>query len=382
MELGGSRSVDAQLDHRNFCVGVRVLQHRPGAMIESPRIIEPYLDGVEQLAHARGKPWIARRRVLDVEQRLREAVEIVDRFRLFHRGHRGSLRVPVRRDAKDRFGPRDGLAELSPGLGVLVALERVHRAAVPKKHHWHSGVGFRHRGLYARSKAHSRMPVVFFGHGSPMNTLERNKYTETWRKLSESIPRPKAILCVSAHWYTEGTAVTAMEKPKTIHDFYGFPQTLFDVQYPAPGDPRLAARVRELLEPAEIRLDDSWGFDHGTWSVLKHAYPDAKIPVVQLSIDGTRAPEFHYEAGKRLAPLRDESVLVAGSGNVVHNLRLMKRGGGSPFDWAVRFNERVREALASRDHQALIEFERLGGDACLAVPTPEHYLPLLYIAAL
>src|SRR6266581_2806012 len=212
------------------------------------------------------------------------------------------------------------------------------------------------------AKVHSRMPVVFFGHGSPMNTLERNKYTETWRALGESIPRPKALLCVSAHWYTEGTAVTAMEKPKTIHDFYGFPQELFD--------------------PVEVRLDDSWGLDHGTWSVLKHAYPDAKIPVVQLSIDGTRAPEFHYETGKRLAALRDEGVLVAGSGNVVHNLRLMKRAGGPAFDWAVRFNERVREALASRDHRALIEFERLGGDARLAVPTPEHYLPLLYIAAL
>ena len=226
------------------------------------------------------------------------------------------------------------------------------------------------------------MPVVFFGHGSPMNTLERNKYTETWRKLGESIPRPKAILCVSAHWYTEGTAVTAMEKPKTIHDFYGFPQALFNVQYPAPGDPRLAARVRELLEPVEIRLDDSWGLDHGTWSVLMHAYPHAKIPVIQLSIDGTRAPEFHYEAGKRLAPLRDEGVLVAGSGNVVHNLRLMKRAGGPAFDWAVRFNESIREALASRDHRALVDFEKLGEAARLSVPTPEHYLPLLYVAAL
>jgi 4,5-DOPA dioxygenase extradiol len=232
------------------------------------------------------------------------------------------------------------------------------------------------------AKAHTRMPVVFFGHGSPMNTLERNKYTESWRALGESIPQPKAILCVSAHWYTEGTAVTAMEKPKTIHDFYGFPQALFDVQYPAPGDPRLAGRVRGLLEPVDVQLDESWGLDHGTWSVLKHAYPDAKIPVVQLSIDGTKPPAFHYEIGKRLAPLRDEGVLVAGSGNVVHNLRLMKRGGGPAFDWAVRFNEKVREALASRDHRALIEFERLAEDARLAVPTPEHYLPLLYIAAL
>jgi len=226
------------------------------------------------------------------------------------------------------------------------------------------------------------MPVVFFGHGSPMNTLERNKYTDTWRKLGESIPRPKAILCVSAHWYTEGTAVTAMERPKTIHDFYGFPQALFDVKYPAPGDARLAARVRELPEPVEVRLDVAWVLDHGTWSVLKHAYPEAKIPVVQLSIDGTKPPAFHYETGKRLAPLRDEGVLVAGSGNVVHNLRLMKRGGGPAFDWAVRFNEKVREALASCDHRTLIEFERLDEDARLAVPTPEHYLPLLYVAAL
>jgi len=223
---------------------------------------------------------------------------------------------------------------------------------------------------------------VFFGHGSPMNTLEHNRYTEAWRKLSESVPRPKAILCVSAHWYTKGTAVTAMEKPKTIHDFYGFPQALFEVQYPAPGDPQLAARVRKMLAPVEVQMDESWGLDHGTWSVLKHAYPDADVPVVQLSIDGMQPPEFHYETGKRLAPLRDEGVLVAGSGNVVHNLGLMRRGGGSPFDWAVRFNEKVRDALASRDHQALVEFEQLGEDARLSVPTPEHYLPLLYIAAL
>jgi 4,5-DOPA dioxygenase extradiol len=231
-------------------------------------------------------------------------------------------------------------------------------------------------------QARSRIPVVFLGHGSPMNTLERNKYTETWRKLGESIPTPKAILCVSAHWTTQGTAVTAMEKPKTIHDFYGFPQALFDVQYPAPGDPQLAARVREMLAPVEVQMDESWGLDHGTWSVLKHAYPEANIPVVQLSIDGTQPPEFHYETGRRLAPLRDEGVLVVGSGNVVHNLRVMRRGGGPAFDWAVRFNEKVREALASRDHQALIELERLGEDARLSVPTPEHYLPLLYIAAL
>ncbi|MGB5080584.1 MAG: 4,5-DOPA dioxygenase extradiol [Burkholderiales bacterium] len=228
----------------------------------------------------------------------------------------------------------------------------------------------------------SSMPAVFFGHGSPMNTLERNQYTETWRRLGESTPRPRAVLCVSAHWFTRGTAVTAMENPRTIHDFYGFPQTLFEVQYPAPGDPQLAARVRDLLAPIEVGLDPSWGLDHGTWSVLKHVYPDARIPVVQLSIDATQPPEFHYQVGKRLAPLRDEGVLVAGSGNVVHNLRLMKRDGGAAFDWAVRFNQRIREALASGDHRALVEFERFGGDAHLSVPTPEHYLPLLYVAAL
>jgi len=227
----------------------------------------------------------------------------------------------------------------------------------------------------------SQMPVVFFGHGSPMNTLDRNQYTETWRKIGEAIPAPKAIVCVSAHWYTEGTAVTAMSRPRTIHDFYGFPQALFDVQYPAPGKPDLAERVRELLAPVDVALDESWGLDHGTWSVLKHAYPKADVPVVQLSIDGTQPPQFHYELARRLAPLRDEGVLVAGSGNVVHNLRLMRRGGPA-YDWAVRFNEKIREALASRDHRALVDFERLGGDARLSVPTPEHYLPLLYIAAL
>ena len=225
------------------------------------------------------------------------------------------------------------------------------------------------------------MPVVFFGHGSPMNTLARNAYTEAWRKIAEAIPAPEAIVCVSAHWYTEGTAVTAMNRPRTIHDFYGFPQDLFDVLYPAPGKPELASRVRELLAPVDVALDDSWGLDHGTWSVLKHAYPEADIPVVQLSIDGTQPPEYHYEIARRLAPLRDEGILVAGSGNVVHNLRLM-RPGAQAFDWAVRFNESIRGALAARDHATLIGFEKLGADARLSVPTPEHYLPLLYIAGL
>lgn len=228
-----------------------------------------------------------------------------------------------------------------------------------------------------------RMPVIFFGHGSPMNTLASNRYTEAWRKLGASVPRPKAILAISAHWVTRGTAVTAMVKPRTIHDFGGFPQALYDIQYPAPGDPALAARVRELLAPLEVHLDQAWGLDHGTWSVLAHAFPDAGIPVVQLSMDGTKPARFHYDLGKQLAPLRGEGVLIVGSGNVVHNLMLMRRGdGAAAYDWSKRFNEQVRAALASGSHQVLIDFERLGEDARLSVPTPEHYLPLLYIAAL
>ena len=229
----------------------------------------------------------------------------------------------------------------------------------------------------------SRMPVIFFGHGSPMNTLASNRYTEAWRRLGASVPRPKAILAISAHWVTRGTAVTAVTRPRTIHDFGGFPQALFDVQYPAPGDPALAARVRDLLAPVEVLLDQSWGLDHGTWSVLAHAFPEADIPVVQLSMDGTRPAQFHYDTGRRLAPLREEGVLIVASGNVVHNLMLMQRGEDAPaYAWARRFNETVRAALASNQHQVLIDFERIGEDARLSVPTPEHYLPLLYIAAL
>lgn len=229
----------------------------------------------------------------------------------------------------------------------------------------------------------ARMPVIFFGHGSPMNTLARNRYTEAWRKLGAGVPRPTAILAISAHWLTRGTAVTAMDKPRTIHDFGGFPQALFDMQYAAPGDPGLAARVRDLLAPVEVQLDHSWGLDHGSWSVLAHAFPDADIPVVQLSIDGTKPAPFHYAIGQRLAPLRNEGVLIVGSGNVVHNLMLMQRVEGAPaYAWAQRFNEAVRAALAQGQHQALIDFDRMGEDARLSVPTPEHFLPLLYIAGL
>jgi len=230
---------------------------------------------------------------------------------------------------------------------------------------------------------HERMPAIFFGHGSPMNTLAHNAYTEAWQRLGTSAPRPKAILAISAHWVTRGTAVTAMAMPKTIHDFGGFAQALHDFQYPAPGDPALAARVRDRLAPLQVHMDESWGLDHGTWSVLAHAFPAADIPVVQLSMDGTKPARFHYELGKQLAPLRDEGVLIVGSGNAVHNLALMQAGAGvRAFEWAKRFNEQVRAALSVRDHLTLINYERLGEDARLSVPTNEHYLPLLYIAAL
>ncbi len=234
----------------------------------------------------------------------------------------------------------------------------------------------------------SRLPAIFFGHGSPMVTLDDNRFNGAWRAWGEalrarSVP-PRAIVCISAHWYTRGSAVTAMARPKTIHDFGGFPQALFDIQYPAPGDAALAARVRDLLAPTKVSLDNSeWGLDHGTWAVLRHAFPAADVPVIQLSIDGSKPARHHYELAKRLAPLRDEGVLITGSGNVVHNLRLMKRDDeAASFDWAGRFNTAITTALADNDHDVLINFDLLGEDARLAVPTPEHYLPLLYVAAL
>jgi 4,5-DOPA dioxygenase extradiol len=223
------------------------------------------------------------------------------------------------------------------------------------------------------------MPVVFFGHGSPMTVLEDNRYTRAWREIGRALPRPRGILCVSAHWYTRGTGVTAVEAPKTIHDFYGFPRELYALQYPAPGDPALAARVKHLLAPTEVALDREWGLDHGTWAVLRFAYPEADVPVVQLSIDGTQPAAFHYELGRRLAPLRDEGILLAGSGDVVHNLPLMRRtADAAPYEWAVRFNDFVREALARGDHRALVDWEAAGEDAQRSIPTPEHYLPLVY----
>ena len=226
------------------------------------------------------------------------------------------------------------------------------------------------------------MPAIFFGHGNPMNALSENAYTRAWNAIGAELPRPKAILCVSAHWYAPYTALTGMQSPRTIHDFGGFPRELFEFSYPASGDPALAMRVRELLGPIGAGIDQQWGLDHGTWSVLAHVFPKADIPVVQLSIDETKPPEFHFEAGKLLAPLRDENVLVIGSGNVVHNLHAYAWGRhpAEPFDWAVRFDARVRELLAAGDMTPLIDYESLGRDALLSAPTPDHYLPLLYVA--
>lgn len=226
-----------------------------------------------------------------------------------------------------------------------------------------------------------RMPALFLGHGNPMNAISQNAYTEGWSAIGKTIPRPKAILAVSAHWYLPATAVTINVDPETIHDFGGFPRELYDVQYNAPGSPELARRVKDLLTPVKVSLDKSWGLDHGTWSVLRHLYPGADIPVVQLSINEIKPPQFHYELGGKLSPLRDEEILIIGSGNLVHNLHTYAwgRGGVQPFDWALRFEEQVREFLLQGDDAPLVQYEKLGRDAMLSIPTPDHYLPMLYV---
>ncbi|HEV2707791.1 MAG TPA: 4,5-DOPA dioxygenase extradiol [Pyrinomonadaceae bacterium] len=230
----------------------------------------------------------------------------------------------------------------------------------------------------------TRMPAIFFGHGNPLNALQANDWTEGWAAVGRSIPRPEAIVCISAHWYLPATLVTAQERPRTIHDFGGFPRELYQVRYPAPGAPELARRVRDLLAPAPVGLDERWGLEHGTWSVLCHVFPQADVPVIQLSIDETQPAEFHYELANRLAPLRDEGVLVMSSGNLVHNLHAYAWGRyvAEPLEWAVRFETRARELLLAGDDQPLVNYESLGHDAMLAAPTPDHYLPLLYVIAL
>jgi len=226
------------------------------------------------------------------------------------------------------------------------------------------------------------MPAVFFGHGNPMNALQDNQYTKGWASIGKSVPLPQAVLSVSAHWYVPYTAVTINHHPRTIHDFGGFPRELYQVSYPAPGLPELARHIQNILKPVAVNLDDSWGLDHGTWSVLKHVFPQADIPVIQLSIDATQGPEFHFELGKQLAPLRGEGVLVAGSGNLVHNLMAYAWGKKDipPFSWAVHFEEQVRTILTeTEDVDSLVHYQKLGESAQLSVPTPDHYLPLLYI---
>ena len=225
------------------------------------------------------------------------------------------------------------------------------------------------------------MPAIFFGHGNPMNALAKNDWTEAWAAIGRTIPTPRGILCVSAHWYLPATLVTTMATPRTIHDFGGFPRELFQVQYPAPGDPELAQQIRDLLKPTDVGLDHSWGLDHGTWSVLCHVFPNADVPIVQLSIDETKPAAFHFELGKRLAPLRDEGILICGSGNLVHNLHTYAWGRHlpEPYDWAVRFETTARELMQNKTFEPLINYETLGRDALLSIPTPDHYLPLVYV---
>ena len=225
------------------------------------------------------------------------------------------------------------------------------------------------------------MPVLFIGHGSPMNGIEHNEFSHSWAKLAKEIPVPKAILVISAHWLSRGTKITAMDFPETIHDFGGFPKELFDVRYPAPGNPELAEETASIIKSAEVALAHDWGLDHGAWTVIRNMYPDATIPVLQLSIDYTKGPQFHYELAKELSSLRRKGVLIMGSGNMVHNLRLIsfdKIDKEFGFDWAIEMNDIFKNRINNRDHHSLIKYESLGKGAKLAVPTPDHYYPLLY----
>ena len=238
------------------------------------------------------------------------------------------------------------------------------------------------KGFTANLKKQDQvMPVLFIGHGSPMNGIEHNQFSDTWAQLAKEIPEPSAILVVSAHWLSRGTKITAMDFPETIHDFGGFPKELYDVQYPAPGSPALAKETASLIKSADVELAHDWGLDHGAWTVVRNMYPDAKIPVLQLSIDYTKGPQFHYELAKELSSLRSKGVLIMGSGNMVHNLRLVsfdKIDSEFGFDWAVEMNEVFKKHITNHNHQALINYEKLGSAAKLAVPTPDHYYPLLY----
>jgi 4,5-DOPA dioxygenase extradiol len=231
-----------------------------------------------------------------------------------------------------------------------------------------------------------QMPVLFLGHGSPMNAIEENEFVRGWREIGKTLPKPNAVLCISAHWETRGTFVTAMKKPKTIHDFSGFPEELYEVQYPTPGSPGLAKEIKDSVKKTDIGLDTSWGLDHGAWSVVKHLYPKADVPVIQLSLDYQQSPQYHYELAKELGSLRKKGVLIIGSGNMVHNLRMVDwrrlNEINYSYDWASKASEKMKKFILSGDHKPLVNYESQGNEFKLAVPTPEHYLPLIYALAL
>ena len=230
------------------------------------------------------------------------------------------------------------------------------------------------------------MPLLFLGHGSPMNAITGNEFTEGWRDIGKTLPKPNAILCVSAHWETRGTYVTAMDRPETIHDFGGFPEELYEVQYPAPGSPDLAQEIKNLVKRTDVGLDEKWGLDHGCWSVVKHLYPKADIPVIQMSLDYSKSPQYHYDLAKELMPLRKRGVLIIGSGNMVHNLSMVSWDKidepGFGYDWAIEANEKMKKFILADDHKSLIDYKSQGRAFALAIPSPEHFLPLLYSLSL
>lgn len=249
-------------------------------------------------------------------------------------------------------------------------------ASIQPFYDWTKGLG----------EEEEKMPVLFIGHGSPMNAIEDNEFSKRWQQMGKEIPTPKAVVVISAHWLTKGTMVTAMPNPKTIHDFGGFPQALFDVQYPAPGNPELASEIQKLITNPAVELDHDWGLDHGTWSVVKHMYPDADIPVLQLSIDYYKPAAYHYELAKQLLSLRKKGILIIGSGNMVHNLRMVAwdklNESEYGFDWALEMNDIFKNKISNGFHKELIQYEKLHKAATLAIPSPDHYYPLLYILAL
>lgn len=253
---------------------------------------------------------------------------------------------------------------LLPLVGAAMNLNHLHKLS----------------GSYAPT---DKMPVLFLGHGSPMNAIQETEFSKGWRTIGQSLPRPNAIICISAHWETKGTYVTAMEKPKTIHDFGGFPQELFDVQYPAPGSPQTAMEAKNSITKTEVGMDQQWGLDHGCWSVVKHLYPKADIPVIQLSLDYTKGPQYHYELAKELSVLRRKGILIVGSGNMVHNLGIIDwQHQDTGFDWAIEANSSMKNFISKGDFTPLINYSAQGKAFQLSIPTPEHYLPLLYTLGL